>query len=468
MAGEYEFDVLVIGSGPGGYVAAIRASQLKLKAAVVERDKVGGVCLNIGCIPSKALIHQAEIFSHIKDLEAMGLKIDRSGFDYSTVFRKSRTAADRLSKGVQFLLKKNNVEVIAGTGRLAGPHEVSVDLAAGGKRSVRAKNILIATGSRPREIPGFKFDETRVLSSTGLLMLEKLPRSLLILGAGAIGVEFAYVMNAFGVQVHLVEMLPQVLPLEDSEVAAVLTKELQKRGVTIVTGTKAVSVAPRGGDLEVTLEAKDGKRSAVAAEKVLVGVGRAPNTEDLGLEKVGVKVDRGYVTVGDWYQTSVPGIYAIGDVVPTPLLAHVASKEGEIAVEHMAGHKPAPRVDLNAIPGAVYSEPQLASFGLTEEKAKAAGIKYKKSIFPYRGAGKAVAVEQPEGMVKILTDPSTGEILGAHIVGASATELIHELLLAKTAELLPEDIATMIHAHPTLSEALMEGMRTVEGWVIHV
>jgi dihydrolipoamide dehydrogenase len=227
-------------------------------------------------------------------------------------------------------------------------------------------------------------------------------------------------------------------------------------------------MAPKGGDFEVTLEAAGGKRSTVAVEKILVAVGRAPNTENLGLEKVGVKVEKGFVSVGDWCQTPVPGIYAIGDVVATPLLAHVASKEGEIAVEHMAGRKPATRVDLQAIPSAVYTEPQVASFGLTEDKAKASGIKYKKSTFPYRGAGKAVAVEQVEGMVKILTDPATSEILGAHIVGADATELIHELLLAKTAELLPADIATMIHAHPTLSEALMEGMRTVEGWVIHV
>jgi dihydrolipoamide dehydrogenase len=467
VAGEYEYDVLVIGSGPGGYVAAIRASQLKLKAAVVERDKIGGVCLNIGCIPSKALIHQAEMFSHIKDLEAMGLKVDKSGFDYGVAFRKSRTAADRLSKGVAFLLKKNNVEVIVGTGRVAGPHEVVVE-GAGAPRTVRAKNILIATGSRPREIPGFKIDEQRVLSSTGMLMMEKLPRSLLILGAGAIGAEFAYVMNAFGVQVHLVEMLPQVLPLEDSETAAVLAKDLAKRGVTIAVDTKAVAMAPRGADLEVTLEGKDGKRSTVAVEKILVAVGRAPNTENLGLEKVGVKLDRGFVTVGDYYQTAVPSVYAIGDVVPTPLLAHVASKEGEIAVEHMAGHKPPKKVDLQAIPSAVYTEPQVASFGPTEEKAKASGIKYKKSSFPYRGAGKAVAVEQVDGMVKILTDPATGEILAAHIVGSNATELIHEILLAKTAELLPADISTMIHAHPTLSEAVMEGMRAVEGWVIHV
>jgi len=467
MAGEYDTDVLVIGSGPGGYVAAIRASQLKLSVAVVERDKVGGVCLNIGCIPSKALIHQAELFSHIKDLEALGLKVDRSGFDYRAAFKKSRTAADRLSKGVQFLLKKNNVELIAGTARLTGPHEVSIDGPAGAKRTVRARNILLATGSRPKEIPGFKLDERKVLSSTGALMLERLPRSLLILGAGAIGVEFAYVMNAFGVQVHLVEMLPQVLPLEDSEVAAVLAKEFQKQGITISTETKAVSMAAKSAELEVALEAKGGKHSTVSVEAVLVAVGRAPNTEDLGLEKLGVKQEKGFVTVGDWYETSVSGVYAIGDIVATPLLAHVASKEGEIAVEHIAGREAAPRVDLQAIPSAVYSEPQVASFGLTEEKAKASGVKYKKSTFPYRGAGKAVAVEQPEGLVKILTDPTTGEILGAHIVGANATELIHELLLAKTAELLPADIATMIHAHPTLSEALMEGMRAVEGWVIH-
>jgi len=462
MVSKGDYDIVVIGSGPGGYVGAIRAAQLGMKVAVVERDHPGGVCLNIGCIPSKALIHQAGLFAGTKDLEAMGLTVDRSLLDYGAVFRKSRAAADRLSKGVQGLLAKNKVDYIPGTGTIVRSGQVSVD----GKQTLGCKNILVATGSRSKDIGGFKVDEKRVLSSTGLLMLEKLPKSILILGGGAIGVEFAYVMNAFGVEVHLVEMMPQLLPLEDAEVVAILTRELQKRGIKIATSTKAAGMTDKGTLIEVALEGQ--AKSTVAAEKVLVAVGRTPNTEGLGLESAGVVLEKGFVKVGDYYQTAAPGIYAVGDIVPTPLLAHVASKEAEIAVEHMAGHPCPRRIDPLSIPGAVYSEPQLASFGYTEEKAKAAGLSYNKASFPYRGAGKAVAVEKPEGMVKILTDSVTKEIIGAHIVGADATELIHELLLARTAELLPEDIATMIHAHPTLSEAVMEAMRASEGWAIHI
>ncbi len=462
MGSKSDYDLVVIGSGPGGYVGAIRATQLGLKVAVVERDHPGGVCLNIGCIPSKALIHQAGLFAGIEDLEAMGLAVDQSRLDYGAVFRKSRAAADRLSKGVQGLLAKNKVDYIPGTGTIVHSGQVSVD----GKQTLRCKNILVATGSRCKDIGGFNVDEKRVLSSTGLLMLEKLPKSILILGGGAIGVEFAYVMNAFGVEVHLVEMMPQLLPLEDAEVVAILTREFQKRGIEIATSTKAAGMTDKGDRIEVALEGQT--RTTVAVEKVLVAVGRTPNTEGLGLEGAGVVLEKGFVKVGDYYQTAAPGIYAVGDIVPTPLLAHVASKEAEIAVEHMAGHPCPRRIDPLSIPGAVYSEPQLASFGYTEEKAKAAGLSYNKASFPYRGAGKAVAVEKPEGMVKILTDSATQEIIGAHIVGADATELIHELLLARTAELLPEDIATMIHAHPTLSEAVMEATRASEGWAIHV
>lgn len=468
MGSKHDYDLVVIGSGPGGYVGAIRAAQLGLKVAVVERDRPGGVCLNVGCIPSKALIHQAAIFAGAKDLEAMGLTVDRSRLDYAAVFRKSRAAADRLSKGVQGLLAKNKVDFIPGTGTLAGPAQVSVD----GKQTLRCKNILVATGSRSKTIGGFNVDENRVLSSTGLLMLEKLPKSMLILGGGAIGVEFAYVMNAFGVEVHLVEMMPQLLPLEDAEVVAVLARELQKRGVKIATATKAAAMADKMSDkgalIEVALEGEGQAKRTVTVEKVLVAVGRTPNTEGLGLEGAGVVLEKGFVKVGDYYQTTAPGIYAVGDIVPTPLLAHVASKEAEIAVEHIAGHPCPRRLDPLSIPSAVYSEPQIASFGYTEAKAKAAGLSFSKASFPYRGAGKAVAVERPEGIVKILTDSATNEIIGAHIVGADATELIHELLLARTAELLPEDIATMIHAHPTLSEAVMEAMRAAEGWAIHI
>jgi len=461
---EYNYDLIVIGAGPGGYVAAIRASQLGLKAAVIEKDKPGGVCLNIGCIPSKALIHQAEVFRSIGSLKEMGVVVDSSKFDYGVVFKKSRSAADRLSKGVQSLLKKNKVELLPGTARFVSAHEIEID----GKNRVTATNIIIATGSSPRQIPGFEFDEKQVLSSTGALMLETLPKRLIILGAGAIGMEFAHIMNSFGVEVTVVEMLDQILPLEDADSVDVVARDFKKRGILMHTSTKATTLQKSKSGIRLTIEDASGKSSTIDADQLLVAVGRAPNSAGLGLESIGVKIDRGFIVTGDYYETAVKGVFAIGDVIPTPLLAHVAMKEGEIAVEHIAGHNPERRVPSDEIPSAVYTEPQVASFGPTEAKLKAAGTAYEKAIFPYRGAGKSVAVEQPEGMVKVLYAPDTHEILAAHISGANATELIHELLLAKKAELLPEDIATMIHAHPTLSEAVMESARVAEGWAIHI
>jgi dihydrolipoamide dehydrogenase len=458
---EYNYDLLVIGSGPGGYVAAIRATQLGMTAAVIEKDKAGGVCLNVGCIPSKALIHQAEVFHSRKELEAMGISVDTSGFDYASVFKKSRQAADRLSKGVQSLLKKNKVDYIEGTAVLDGQHTVKVD-----GKAYAAKNILIATGSRPREIPGFEFDEKQVLSSTGALMLEKLPSSIIILGGGYIGMEFAHVMSTFGVKVTVVEMLDRILPISDAEVVSVLQKDFRRRGVEFMTSTKAEKLTKKKGGVSLEVSNADGK-TTLEADMILVSVGRAPNTEGLGLEKVGVKTEKGFIKVRDFYQTDVSGIFAIGDVVATPQLAHVASKEGEIAVEHMAGHSPEPVVDPDLIPAGIYTEPQIGSFGPTEEQAKERGLNYEKATFPYRGAGKAVAIGQADGMVKILYDKDTHEFLAAHVVGAQATEIVHELLLGKRSELLPEDIATMIHAHPTLSEAVMEAARAVEGWMIH-
>ncbi|MGA2615731.1 MAG: dihydrolipoyl dehydrogenase [Spirochaetia bacterium] len=462
MAG-YDYDVVILGGGPGGYVAGIRAGQLGLKAAVIERDKVGGVCLNVGCIPSKALIHQAELFRSIPNLKEMGLAVDLKGFDYAHVFDKSRKAADTLVKGVQFLLKKNKVETIAGEGSVSGKNEVTLK---DGKK-ITGKNLVIATGSRPRVIPGFEFDEQKVLSSTGAIMLSKLPKKAIILGAGAIGVEFSHVFNAFGVEVHLVEMLDRILPIEDAEAVQVLARAFQKRGIQMYTGTKAVSMQKSAGGVSVVLEDKSGTRKTLEADQILVVVGRTPNTDGIGLEKVGITTEKGFIPVGDFNQTKVPGIYAIGDVVNTPLLAHVAFKEAEIAVEHMAGKSPHPRIDPLSIPSATYCEPQVASFGLPEWKAAEQKVAFAKASFPYRGAGKSVAVEQSEGFVKVLYDPKTKEILGVHIVGADATEIIHEMLLGRTAELLPEDIATMIHAHPTLSEAVGEAMRSVEGWAIH-
>lgn len=463
MSEEFEYDVAIIGSGPGGYVAAIRAAQLKLKTVVIEREKIGGVCLNIGCIPSKALIHQAQIFASIRPLEAMGVKVDSSQFDYHKVFAASRKAADTLSKGVAYLLKKNGVTVVNGSAVLESAHELVVD----NQRKITARSIIIATGSRPRIIPGFEFDEKIVLSSNGALMLEALPKKLLIMGGGAIGMEFAYIMNSFGVEVHVVEMMDRVLPLEDEDISNHLRRSFLKRGIKLYTSTKATSLNKNSNGAEVVLENSDGSNTTLQVDMVLVVVGRVPNTENIGLEKLGIKTEKGFIPVGDYGQTSVPGVYAIGDVVKTPLLAHVASKEGEIAAEHIAGHKSAARIDLNAIPSGVYCEPQVASFGLSEVKAKQQGISYKAVSFPFKGVGKAVAIDNYEGFIKLLVDTQTKEILGAHAIGAEATELIHEVLLAKSAELLPEDIATMIHAHPTLSEGVMEAARAAEGWAIH-
>ncbi len=465
MASTFEYDLAILGAGPGGYVAAIRAAQLKLKTVIIERDRPGGVCLNWGCIPSKALVSQAEIFHSRKGLETLGCTVDISGFNYENAYAASRKAADTLSKGVAFLLKKNNITVVNGTGVLKSAHEIDVN---NGEKSVTAKNIIIATGSRPRVIPGFEFDETTILSSTGALSLKTLPKSLLILGAGAIGVEFAHIMNAFGVEVHLVEMMGRILPIEDEEVSESLRKLFVKRGIKVYTSTKALSYAKKENGVDVILQDSADVQMQIPVEKVLVVTGRASNTDAIGLDKVGITTQKGYIPFGDYYRTNVESIYAIGDVVATPLLAHVASKEGEIAVEHIAGHETQKSISFDKIPGAVYCEPQVASFGMKLKDAKDKGIPCRETSFPYRGAGKTVAVGKPDGFVKIVYNEETHEILGAHIVGADASELIHELLLAKTTELLPNDLATMIHVHPTISETVMEAARGVEGWAIHV
>jgi dihydrolipoamide dehydrogenase len=461
---DFEYDLVILGSGPAGYVGAIRASQLGLKTCVVEKDKLGGVCLNIGCIPSKALIHQAEVYTSIPELEALGLKVDRTGFNYKLAFERSRAVADTMSRGVQFLLKKNKVTVIQGEGTITSPTEITLS---DGKK-VSGKNILIATGSRPKRIPGFEFDGATVLSSNEILMLEKLPKRILILGGGAIGCEFAHVLSSFGVQVIVVEMMDHLLPQEDSETTAILERSFKKRGIAVLTKTKALGMKKTPTGAIVSLEEPDGKKRDEEVDKVLVVVGRDPNTTGIGLESLGIASVRGFIPIHDYYETDVHGVYAAGDVVASPLLAHVASKEAEIAVEHIAGHRTPTRADPDALPGAVFTEPQVASFGINEDRAKKEGLSYSKAVFPYRADGKAVAMGRSEGQVKLLFDPTTHEILGATVVGADATELIHELLLAKSAELLPEDIAAMVHAHPTLSETVMEAARAAEGWAIHI
>ncbi|MDX9703703.1 MAG: dihydrolipoyl dehydrogenase [Candidatus Auribacterota bacterium] len=464
METKYDYDAVVIGAGPGGYVAAIRLAQLGKKTAVIERDKLGGVCLNIGCIPSKALIHQAEIFRNgIKNFKEFGIDLNMERFDYAKVQKKSRIAADKLSKGIAYLLKKNSVEVIAGSAKITDPHTVSVNETT----TVSAENIIIATGSSARSIPNFDIDEDTVLSSTGALLLEKLPKRLAVLGSGAIGSEFAHIMNSFGVEVHLVELLDRLVPLEDDDMSKTLFDSFKRRGINIYLSHKAESMEKHDSGIKLFLKDNTGRQVTLEADKILVAVGRAPNTGGIGLESVSIVPEKGFIPVSDYYRTSVESIYAIGDVIDSPMLAHVASKEGEIVAEHIAGKETEKRIDPHTIPSAVYCEPEIASFGYTERDAKSAGVKFEKAVFPLRGAGKTVAVEQSEGMVKILFDPSTKEILGAHIAGIHATELIHEALLAKKAELLPQDIATMIHAHPTVSEAVMEAFRTAEGWAVH-
>jgi len=461
---ENQYDVVILGGGPAGYVAGIRASQLGLRPCLVERDRLGGVCLNLGCIPSKALIHQADLFASTAALEEMGIAVDRSGFSYRKVFERSRQVADRMSAGVNYLLKKNRVDVFHGTGSIVDRNTIALQ----DGTKVRGKNILVATGSRPRELPGFPFDGHTVISSDDALMATALPGKMLILGGGAIGCEFAHVLAGFGCGVTLVELQEQLLPLEDADSASIVTRSFRRRGITVLTRTRATAMERLDTGVRVRLETEGEKAEELITDQILVVVGRVPNTAGIGLENVGLELQRGFIPVGDYYQTGVAGIYAAGDVIDSPLLAHLASKEAEVAVEHMAGRPTPRRIDPGAVPAAVYCEPQVASFGLSEKRAQAEGIPFEKAVFPFRAAGKAVSIGKHEGQVKVLVDPGTHEILGAHIVGESAPELVHELLLARTAELLPEDIARMIHAHPTLSEAVMEAMRAVEGWAIHV
>ena len=458
------YDVIVLGSGPGGYVAAIRAAQNGLKTAIVEGDALGGVCLNWGCIPTKALIESATLLQSIPDLERFGIKTDRSGFSYLNVHQGSRSASEKLSRGVQHLLKTNGVEIIRDYGSITASRHVR--LVSTGKE-LEGSSIIIATGSREKEIPGFPFDGTTIVSSKDMLACTVLPKDIAILGAGAIGVEFSYILAAFGVSVTLIELMDHVLPAEDVEVSALLEKELKQRGINVMTATKAASCVVENGRAALTL-VNEGGESRLSAEKLLVAVGRQPNTENIGLENSGIRTARGLVVTGDYYETNLPGIYAIGDVAGQAMLAHVASHQGILVADHIAKKPTEPRIEDSLIPKAVYCEPQVASFGLTEQQAQAKGLTVQVSRFPYRGCGKAVAVGKPEGFVKLVADSRTREILGASIVGTQATEIIHELLLAKTAELVPEDIMGTVHAHPTFSETAMEASRGLFDKAIHI
>lgn len=460
-----KYDVLVIGSGPGGYVAAIRAAQLKLKTAIVEKDSLGGICLNWGCIPTKALLKSAEVFEEFKHAKDYGLNVEKIEADFFEIIKRSRKVAQINSKGVEFLMKKNQITVIKGTATLKKAGLVEIDNS-NKKDEVQADHIIIATGGRPRTIPGIEIDGKSVLSYKEAMSIEKQPESLVIMGAGAIGVEFAYFYNSIGTKVTLVEMMDSILPIEDKEISDILMKSFKKSGINILTRTKVDSLKKTQKGVEVSIETND-KKEVLSAEKALMAIGIQGNVENLNLDTVGVKHEKGMINVNEWYETSVPGIFAIGDVIGAPLLAHVASDEGIVCVEKIAGVETHP-VDYESVPGCTYCQPQVASIGMTEEKAKAAGYDIKIGKFPYSASGKARAIGAREGMVKLIFDKKYGELLGAHIIGAEATELIAELGIAKSLEATPVELKRTMHAHPTLSEMIMEAAGDADGNAIHI
>jgi dihydrolipoamide dehydrogenase len=462
---ELHYDVAVIGGGPGGYTAAIRAAQLGLKAAVIERDRLGGVCLNWGCIPTKALLKNAEIVQTVFHGEEWGITAENIQLDFTRVIRRSRSVADRISKGVEFLMKKNGIEVHRGTATLRAPGTLDIT-ADGDVTAVTARHIIIATGARPRTIPGVTLDRKRVITSTEAMTLGVKPAALVIVGAGAIGVEFSYFYNAIGTRVTLVEMLPSILPVEDRELTKQLELSFKKRGMEILTGSTVDRITPKDSSVEVSVTTPEGPKT-LTADHALLAIGVQGNIENLGLEVVGVKTERGQIVVDADYRTSAPGVYAVGDVIGPPWLAHVAAAEGIHCVEAIAGKNPPP-LDYTAVPGCTYCQPQVASVGMTEEKAREAGLEVRVGKVPFRPFGKAVAIGETEGLVKLIFDAKYGELLGAHILGSDATEMIAELVLAKRLEATGPDLFRTIHAHPTLSEAVMEAAAAAYGEAINV
>jgi len=462
------FDVVVIGSGPGGYVSAIRAAQLGLKVALVEQKALGGVCLNIGCIPSKALLRNAELVYLMRTQAAdFGIQAENLSFDYSAAYKRSRQVSERLTKGVSFLLKKNNITVIEGHGEIANPGEVLVRTVDGRMQTLSTRNVVLATGAHPTVIPGMEPDGEKILDYEDAILLQELPKSAVIIGAGAVGVEFATVWSAYGVEVHIVEMLPHILPAEDDEAAAELSKAFRKRGVKIHAGTKVQSVQKIENGVEVQIVGEKGE-ATLTAEAVLVAVGFKPNSTNIGLEKVGVAVDqRGFVQIDERMATNIPGIWAIGDVTGKLLLAHTASTMGIICAEVIAG-LPARKLDYRMIPRATYTQPQVASFGYTEKQAQEAGFNVRTGKFPFMANGKALGYGESTGYIKIVIDENNNQLLGASLVGADVSELLPELTLAQANELPVEAIAQNIHAHPTLSEVLMEAAEAAVGHAIHL
>ncbi|HEY4342871.1 MAG TPA: dihydrolipoyl dehydrogenase [Parvibaculum sp.] len=464
---EVNYDLVVIGSGPGGYVAAIRASQLGLKAAIVERAELGGICLNWGCIPTKALLRSAEIYHTLHRLEEFGLKADNISFDAEAVVKRSRKVANQLSNGVKFLMKKNKIDVIEGTAKLGKPGFVSVE-GKSGKSEIAAKNIILATGARARTLPGIEPDGKLIWTYREAMVPPAMPKSLLVIGSGAIGIEFASFYRAFGVEVTVVEVLDRILPVEDAEISDFAAKSFKKQGMKLITSAKVEKLDKGKDSVTATISLKDGKSETITVERVISAVGIAGNVENLGLEEAGVKIERGHVVVNEWLETGVKGVYAIGDLVGAPWLAHKASHEGVIAVERIAGVKGLHPLDVTKVPGCTYSSPQIASVGLTEARAKEGGREIKVGRFPFIGNGKAIALGEPEGLVKTIFDAKTGELLGAHMVGAEVTELIQGYTVARSLETTEAELMHTIFPHPTLSETMHESVLDAFGRALHI
>ncbi len=457
-----KFDVVVVGTGPGGYVSAIRAAQLGLSVATVEDDRPGGVCLNWGCIPTKALLRNAEVVHLFEQAETWGITVQGMKVDYAAAVQRSRGVADRMAKGVEFLFRKNKITLFPGTGALKAKNVVEVKGKEGVTTLEAGRAVILGTGSEPKSLPGVTIDEKTVISSNGAVRNEAKPKSIVVIGAGAVGVEFADVYRSYGVEVTLLEALPRIVPIEDEDVSTQLTRSLSRRGITIKTGVKVSAVKPGGAG--VVIDTDGGK---IEAEQVLMAVGRGARTKGVGLEALGVAMERGFVKISPTMETSVKGVYAIGDMAGAPLLAHKAMAEGVVAAEAIAGKHPRP-VDYGNVPSCTYCRPQVASLGLTEAKAKEAGREVAVGKFPFTASGKAVAMADTEGFVKVVADGKTGEILGVHIIGPEATEIIHEFAVGRTLEATLEEMMHTIHAHPTLSEAALEATLAALGHAIHI
>ena len=460
------YDVIVLGSGPGGYVTAIRASQLGMKTAVIEKESLGGVCLNWGCIPTKALLKSANVYEYINHAEDYGIKVSSHKADFSAVVNRSRSVAEKMSGGVQFLMKKNKIDVIMGTGKVKPGKTIEVTNEKGEKKDYMAKNIIIATGARSRQLPNLEQDGKQIIGYREAMVLPKMPKKMVIVGSGAIGVEFAYFYNAMGVDVTVVEYLPNIVPVEDIDVSKQLEKTFKKKGMNIMTNSSVEKVEKSSKGCEVHVKTKKGMET-LNCDVVLSAVGIQPNIENIGLEETGIVVDAGKIMVNDYYETNIPGYYAIGDVVPGQALAHVASAEGITCVEKIAGQNPEP-IDYNNIPGCTYCSPEIASVGLTEKAAKEAGYELKVGKFPFSASGKASAAGHNDGFIKLIFDAKYGELLGGHMIGANVTEMIAEIVALRKLETTGHELIKTVHPHPTMSEAVMEAAAAAYDEVIHI